>query len=43
MAQTSGTSQEDVQQLRDELTAALRRADNAELMLLSTSDVLRRC
>ncbi len=42
MAHSSVASQEDVQQLRDELTAALRRADNAELMLLTTSDILRR-
>jgi hypothetical protein len=43
MAHTSGASQQDLQQLRDELSAALRRADNAELMLLTTSDILRRC
>jgi hypothetical protein len=42
MSQTSVATQQDLQQLRDELTTALRRADNAELMLLTTSDILRR-
>ncbi len=41
-SQSSGASEQDLQQLRDELVAAQRRADNAELMLLTTSDVLRR-
>jgi hypothetical protein len=43
VSHTSVVSEYDLQQLRDELSAAQRRADNAELMLLTTSDILRRC
>jgi hypothetical protein len=42
MSHASVASEQDLQQLRDELVAAQRRADNAELMLLTTSDILRR-
>jgi hypothetical protein len=42
MSHSSVASEQDLQQLRDELAAAQRRADNAELMLLTTSDILRR-